>query len=218
MTTGLPRTYTRATCTTSVATSSIQLTRPVHVHTSSTSTRSFAAPPNLQPTFSVPVSATKPDLSTANGLQFSQLKQNPPSDVFKHLKDIKIPTFSGDKTTYATWKAAFSVCVDKQPLSAELKLLQLRQCLSGPPLKSIEAYGYSAAAYTAALKRQDLKYGGARRQTAVHMEALHKFTTLRENKPKDLEKFADFLQVAVINLQDAGKSQELEAGTFYLHC
>ena len=45
------------------------------------------------------------------------------------------------------------------PITAELKLLRLRQCLSGAALKSIEAYGYSAAAYQAALQRLEQKYG-----------------------------------------------------------
>eukprot|EP00117_Sycon_ciliatum_P047343 scpid69314/ scgid5729/ len=78
---------------------------------------------------------------------------NPPSDV-----KIKIPTFDGDKKLYDTWRTSFNVCVDQQPLSPELKLLQLRQYLSGPPLKTVETYGYSAAAYAAALQRLDQKY------------------------------------------------------------
>ena len=129
---------------------------------------------------------------------------------------MKIPTFSGDKTAYRTWKAAFSVCVEQQDLSPELKLLQLRQCLTGSALKAIESYGYSAAAYTAAIRRLEQKFGGDRRQTAVHTEALARLPVIRmERAAQDLEKFADLLQVAVIHLEDAGHSQELQAGAFY---
>ena len=64
------------------------------------------------------------------------------------------------------------------PITAELKLLRLRQCLSGTPLKSIEAYGYSAAAYQAALQRLEQKYGSQKRQAAVHMEALDKMAVI----------------------------------------
>ena len=138
-----------------------------------------------------------------------------PPDVWSHLRKVKIPTFEGDKHTYATWKAAFTVCVDSQPISPELKLLQLRQCLTGPPLKSIESFGYSAAAYQAAITRLEQKYGGDRRQAAVHLEALDNFQPIRQGRAKELEKFADLLQVAVINLKDTGRNAELQAGTFY---
>ena len=51
------------------------------------------------------------------------------------------------------------MCIDNMPITAELKLLRLRQCLSGTPLKSIKVYGYLAAAYQAALHLEQ-KYGG----------------------------------------------------------
>ncbi|XP_065195785.1 uncharacterized protein LOC135827185 [Sycon ciliatum] len=101
------------------------------------------------------------------------------------------------------------------PLSPELKLLQLRQYLSGPPLKTVETYGYSAAAYAAALQRLDQKYGGEKRKTAVHMSALQEMPAIRERgTAKQLERFADLVQVAKINLIDAGRQNELSYGTF----
>ena len=107
------------------------------------------------------------------------------------------------------------VCVDQQPISAELKLLQLRQCLTGPPLKSIEAFGYSASAYSAAISRLEHKYGGLRRKTAVHMTALSQFTPIRDRgTAAEFERFVDLLQVAITNLQDVGRLGELAAGTF----
>jgi len=36
-------------------------------------------------------------------------------DLWKQLKRVTIPTFSGDKCTYQNWKAAFMACVDKVP-------------------------------------------------------------------------------------------------------
>ena len=70
--------------------------------------------------------------------------------------------FSGDKRTYQNWKAAFMACVDKAPATAEYKLLELRQCLSGEALKVIESLGHSAAAYEAAKDRLERKFGGQR--------------------------------------------------------
>ena len=62
-------------------------------------------------------------------------------DLWKQLKRVTIPTFSGDKRTYQNWKAAFMACIDKAPATAEYKLLQLRQCLTGEDLESIESLG-----------------------------------------------------------------------------
>ena len=53
-------------------------------------------------------------------------------------------------------------CIDKAPATAEYKLLQLRQCLSGEALKVIESLGHSAAAYEAGKDRLERKFGGQR--------------------------------------------------------
>ena len=147
--------------------------------------------------------------------QLPQIPTTVPSDVYRHLKKIQIPTFSGEKQAYNTWRTAFNVCVDQQPISPELKLLQLRQYLSGPPLETVETYGYSASAYTTALKRLDQKYGGERRKTAVHMMALSNLPAIREKgTAAELERFADLLQIAIINFEDAGRRDELTYGIF----
>ena len=78
--------------------------------------------------------------------------------TFKHQERIKMPIFSGDKESYGTWKAAFTLCTDNMPITVELKLLILKQCLRGTPLNSIEAYGYSAAVYQATLQCLERKY------------------------------------------------------------
>jgi len=153
--------------------------------------------------------------STTNASPYTTQATAGGPDVWKHLQSVRIPTFDGDKRAYATWKAAFTVCVHNQPISAELKLLQLRQCLAGAPLKTIESFGYSAAAYQAAMSRLEAKFGGTKRQVAVHLEALDKFQPIRAGRGRELEKFADLLQVAVINLKDTGRDVELQAGTFY---
>ena len=55
-------------------------------------------------------------------------------DLWKQLKRVTIPVFSGDKKTYQNWRAAFMACVDQAPATAEYKLLQLQQCLAGGSL------------------------------------------------------------------------------------
>ena len=68
--------------------------------------------------------------------------------------------FSGDKKSYHNLKAAFTVCVDQAPVTAEYRLLQLRECLAGEALKAIESFGHSSAAYQAAKELVEWKFGG----------------------------------------------------------
>ena len=110
--------------------------------------------------------------------------------------------FSGVKSTYENWKAAFIACIDKAPATPEYKLLQLGQYLLGEALKVIENLGHSATAYEAAKSRLETKYGGARRQIALYIEGLENFKPIRMGDAKDLDKFADLLDVAVINIRE----------------
>ena len=89
-------------------------------------------------------------------------------DLWKQLKRVTIPVFSGEKKTYQNWKAAFTACVDQAPATAEYKLLQLWQCLAGEALKAMESLGHSAAAYQAAKERLERKFGGQQRQIALY--------------------------------------------------
>ena len=72
------------------------------------------------------------------------------ANMWKQLKRVSIPVFNGDKSNYEIWKAAFTACVDNAPVTPEYKFLQLRECLSGEALRTIQNLGHSAAAYEAA--------------------------------------------------------------------
>ena len=74
-------------------------------------------------------------------------------DMWTQLKHVEIPTFSGEKRTYPSWKAAFMACVDSAPVTPEFKMLQLRQYLSGEALHTVENLGYFPTAYEAAKDR-----------------------------------------------------------------
>ena len=56
-------------------------------------------------------------------------------DLWRQLKRVEIPVFSGDKRSYPNWRAAFTACIDSVPATVEYKLLQLRQYLTGEGLK-----------------------------------------------------------------------------------
>ena len=136
-------------------------------------------------------------------------------DLWRQLKRVSIPVFNGDKRGYETWKSAFMACIDQAPATGEYKLLQLRQYLSGDALKAIEGLGHSSHAYEAAKERLERKYGGLRRKLVLYLDELDSFKPIREDQPKDLEKFADLLDVAVINLKENDREEELGNGTFY---
>ena len=155
--------------------------------------------------------------------RFSQSRWFPDSepvaigqDLWKQLRRVTIPVFSGDKRTYENWKAAFMACIDKSPATPEFKLLQLRQYLSGEALKAIETLGHSASAYQAAKERLERKYGGKRRQIAIYMEDVDNFRPIRPGNHKDIENFADLLDIVVVNLKDAGRLEELGDGSLYI--
>ena len=136
-------------------------------------------------------------------------------DLWKQLKRIQLPVFSGDTRNYRNWKAAFIACVDASPSTGEYKLLQLRQCLSGEALNAIESLGHSACAYEAAKERLERKYGGKRRQVAIYLEDLDKFPQIRSGNAQDMEKFADLLEISIMNLEEAGHHSDLGDGFLY---
>ena len=72
--------------------------------------------------------------------------------------------------------------------------------------------GHSAAAYEAAKGRLDRKYSGKRRQIALYLE---EFPQIRQGHAKDIEEFADLLDIAMINLQEARQHHKLGFGSLY---
>ena len=136
-------------------------------------------------------------------------------DLWRQLKRVQIPVFSGDKRSYHSWKAAFLPCIDSAHATGEYKLLQLRQYLSGEALKTIENLGHSGAAYEAAKERLERKFGGMRRQISIYIEELENFRQIRVGNAKDLEQFSDLLDIAMINLKESNQDQELGNGTLY---
>ena len=93
-------------------------------------------------------------------------------------------------------------CVDQAPATAEYKL---RQCLTGEALKAIESLGQSATAYQTAKERLTL-----------YLEDIDNFRPIRPGNPKDIENFADLLDVAIVNLKEANRLEELQDGLLYM--
>ena len=139
-------------------------------------------------------------------------------DMWTQLQRVQVPVFSGDKRMFESWKAAFDACVDNAPATPEYKLLQLRQALQGEALRAIEGLGYSAEAYTVAKERLVRKFGGERRLIKRYLDELRQFRPIKTDSVKELEKFADLLDIATANMEASGLEGELGSGMTYAIC
>ena len=117
-----------------------------------------------------------------------------------------------EKRQYQNWKAASMACIDSAPATDEYNLLQLRQYLSGDASKVIENLGTQQTP----IKQQKRGYiGGKRRQIVIYLEDLENFRQIRLESARDLENFADLLDIAIINLKEVGLHHKLIDDSLY---
>ena len=107
-------------------------------------------------------------------------------------------------------------CIDSATATGEFKLMQLSQNVSGDAFKATDSLGHSMAAYEIAKDRLDIKLGGKRRQLALCLEELEQFTQIRPGNARDIDEYADLLDIATINLEEAGLHYELGNGSLYI--
>ena len=81
----------------------------------------------------------------------------------------------------------------------------------------MEPLGHSTAAYEAAIAPWERKFGGERRKLALHLEELENIKSLRPGNAGDIERFADLLDVTVVNLKEANRHDERGKGTLYIN-
>ena len=137
--------------------------------------------------------------SRIEGFKTSKFSDRNGDSGWNNLERIRIPTFSGNKTEFQHWNTTFTSCVDATAMSAQFKMLGLEACLAGEALETIKGLEYS---YEAAKSRLLRKYGGNRREIQSHVDELIQMKPIREENANELEKFADILERAVINLQE----------------
>ena len=118
-----------------------------------------------------------------------------------------------DKKKYQHWKAAFLACVDQAPATAEYKLLQLKQCLAGEALKCYWRFRSFAAAYQAAKERLERKFDGQCQQLAIYLEEMDSFAPWEFQR---YEKYADLLDIAIVNLKEANHFEEFQDELLYM--
>ena len=76
--------------------------------------------------------------------------------------------------------------------------------------------GHSAGAYEASKNRSERKFGGLRRRLALYIEQLEGFRSIQYGNAKDLEQFAELLDVAIINLRESRQYHKLGTGSLYV--
>lgn len=82
-------------------------------------------------------------------------------------------------------------------------------------LRSTDNLGHSKEAYQAAKDRLERKFGGPRQIVNRFLEELENYPPLRHESAKELEKFSDLLDVAVINLKEVNNEDDLQDGALY---
>ena len=135
--------------------------------------------------------------------------------INSRLKQLKIPTFDGDKTKFEEYWGLFQSLVDMSMEPISLKMARLRQSLSGRALESIRGLGVTAPEYEEAKEILKSKYGGQRRQLRAYLDELEKMAALNNKDVRGFEKFADLVRVTVVKLKAEGKDGELGDGTLH---
>jgi len=64
------------------------------------------------------------------------------------------------------------------------------------------------------MERLERKFGGERCQIAIYLEEIDTFRPVRYGNSRDIEKFADLLDIAIVNLKESNRSEELKDGMY----
>ena len=56
-----------------------------------------------------------------------------------------------------------------------------------------------------------------RHQIAINLEEIDTFRPVRPGNSKDIEKFTDLLDIAIVNLKESNRSEELKDGMLYIN-
>ena len=86
-------------------------------------------------------------------------------------------------------------------MSAQFEMLWLESCLEGEAAETVQGLGYLDHAYRAAKARLNQKYRRNRRQVQAHIDELRKMRPINADNPRELERFADMVEMTVVSLR-----------------
>ena len=131
------------------------------------------------------------------------------------LRNPQLPVFSGED--YENWKATFDAFVGNENIPDKFKMIQLKACLGGDPLKLVGRYNPTATGYAKARSELERKYGGTGRRIRRQLEEIRMMKPVRAGNCKDLDDLADRVQNLVTNLEDSGCAADLtEMSAYYI--
>ena len=93
------------------------------------------------------------------------------------LRSPQLPVFSGED--YENWKITFDAFVGDEDIPEKFKMIQLKACLGGDPLKLVSRYNPTAAGYTKARSELERKYGGTGRRIRRQLEEIRAMKPVR---------------------------------------
>ena len=129
------------------------------------------------------------------------------------VRNPQLPIFSGDD--YEDWKVAFDTFVGDEDIPDKFKMIQLKNCLGGDPLKLVNRYNPTEAGYAKARSELERKYGGVERRIRRQLEEIRKMRPVQAGNCKDLDNLADRVQNLVTNLEECGCAADLSAMSAY---
>ena len=91
--------------------------------------------------------------------------------------------------------------MDETNLSAQFEMLWLESCLEGEAAETVKGLGYLDHVYRAAKARLNQKYRRNRRQVQAHIDELRKMRPINADNPRELERFADMVEMTVVSLR-----------------
>ncbi|KAF0288440.1 hypothetical protein FJT64_013218 [Amphibalanus amphitrite] len=121
-------------------------------------------------------------------------KEQTKQDVEVSVKGIKqpgLPVFEGVIAKFEGWEVVFDAFIGTSRIDPKLKMLYLKNSLSGEALKLVEGYKPSEMGYAKAREALTDKYGGKTRRIRHGLNDIRQFSNIAEGDTRRLEQYAD---------------------------
>ncbi|KAF0307121.1 hypothetical protein FJT64_021472 [Amphibalanus amphitrite] len=119
-----------------------------------------------------------------------QTKQDVEVSV-KGIKQPELPVFEGVIAKFEDWEVVFDAFIGTSRIDPKLKMLYLKNSLSGEALKLVEGYKPSEMGYAKAREALTDKYGGKTRRIRHGLNDIRQFSNIAEGDTRRLEQYAD---------------------------
>ena len=115
-----------------------------------------------------------------------QTKQNVEATV-RGIKQPELPVFEGIVAKFGDWEVVFDAFIGSVKIEPKLKMLYLKNSLSGEALKLVEGYKPSERSYEKAREALTDKYGGKTRRIRHDLNEIRQCSNIAEGDTRRLE-------------------------------